>query len=201
VQSVGLDTLKAHAKEDPDAVAKGIEKIVQSILYYIRESIKLGVDGFYISSQGGDVKNFDDGPLFDKLIAPFDKAVLTEASNISLVNILHICDYGSTYKSLKPFVSYPGSIINPPIKLSDGSDVHAKDVQALFGRPVFGGLDRLGTIATGSPEAIKKEIDAVLKDASPNFLLGADCTVDGGTPHQNLRAAIDYAHDWRINNG
>jgi uroporphyrinogen decarboxylase len=199
VQSVGRDTYLAHAKQDPEAVAKGIKLITDSILYYIDETAKLDVDGFYISTQGGDINNLDNGPLFDQLIAPFDKTVLQEADRISLLNILHICDYGSSYTSLKPFISYPGSIINPPIRLADNSPVKPKDVQTQFGRPVFGGLDRLGVISTGTPEQIIAEVDKVLKEASPNFILAADCTVDGNTSWKNLRAAIDYAHDWRVN--
>ncbi|MDR1980629.1 MAG: hypothetical protein LBQ39_03280 [Tannerellaceae bacterium] len=201
VQSVGHNTYLTHAKQDPDAVAKGIKRITDGILYYIDEAAKIGVDGFYISTQGGDIKNFSDGPLFDKLIAPFDKIVIQEADRVSSLNILHICDFGSSYSNLKPFISYPGSIINPPIRLADSSPVKPKNVQTLFGRPVFGGLDRLGIISTGTPDQIRKEVDNVLKEASPNFILAADCTVDSKTPWQNLRTAIDYAHDWRITNG
>ncbi|GHV04497.1 hypothetical protein FACS189416_2920 [Bacteroidia bacterium] len=200
LQAVGPVTYQAHVRQDPDAVAKGIQRITDSILYYIEEASKLDVDGFYISSQGGDVKSFDLGPLFDKLIVPYDKQVLQKANEVSLINILHICDYGSSYSSLKPFISYPGSIINPPIRLSDNTPVKPKDVQKDFGRPVFGGLDRLGVISTGTPEQITAEVDKVLKEASPNFFLAADCTVDGNASWKNLRTAIDYAHDWRAKN-
>jgi uroporphyrinogen decarboxylase len=199
-QAVGENAV-SHIKEDPDAVEKGFSNLTDSILNFLHESIKRGADGFYISSQGGDSKRFGDGPIFDKLIAPYDKIISQEASDKALLNILHICDYGDTsYAHLDKFVSYPGSIINPPIHKTDGTAIKPKDVQAEFKRPVFGGLDRLGVIATGTPEQAKAEVDKVLKDASPNFILGADCTVPSETPWQNLRAIIDYAHDWRVNN-
>jgi uroporphyrinogen decarboxylase len=38
----------------------------------------------------------------------------------------------------------------------------------------------------------------VLENASPNFILGADCTVPGDTDWEKLRAVIDYAHSWRL---
>jgi uroporphyrinogen decarboxylase len=200
-QTAGHDTFIAHAKENPDAVVKGLQNITESILNYVHEAIELGVDGFYISTQGGETKNFGDGPLFDKLIAPFDKAVLQESSDKALLNILHICDYSATYKQLDKFRSYPASIINPPIVLDNEVPVKLKDVQAAFGRPVFGGLNRLGVISKGTSEEIKNEVDRILKEASPNFILGADCTVASNTPWQTLRTAIDYAHDWRLTNG
>ncbi|OAV72638.1 methylcobalamin:coenzyme M methyltransferase [Bacteroidales bacterium Barb6] len=186
-----------HARENPDAVAKGFAHITESILNYIREAVNLGADGFYISSQGGEAANFGESPLFDQLTVPFDTAILQESSDKALLNILHICDYGNTYNRLDKFISYPGSIINPPIRLADGSDVKTKDVQERFRRPVLGGLDRLGVISTGSPEEIKKDVDKVLAEAAPNFILGADCTISGETSWQTIRSVIDYAHDWR----
>ena len=50
---------------------------------------------------------------------------------------------------------------------------------------------------TYTVEEAKAEVDKVLKDASPNFILGADCTVPGDTDWEKLRAVIDYAHTWR----
>jgi uroporphyrinogen decarboxylase len=59
-------------------------------------------------------------------------------------------------------------------------------------------LERLGVIATGTIEEAKKAVDKVLENASPNFILGADCTVPGDTDWEKLRAVIDYAHSWRL---
>ena len=55
----------------------------------------------------------------------------------------------------------------------------------------------MGVIATGTVEEAKAAVDEVLKNASPNFILGADCTVPGTTDWDKLRAVIDYAHTWR----
>jgi uroporphyrinogen decarboxylase len=195
-QTVGRNLLP-HAQENPEAVAKGFRNITESILNYIREAIRRGADGFYISTQGGDMNNFGETPLYDKLVQPFDQIVSQEASDKALVNILHICDYESSYRQIRKFASYPGSIINPPVRLADGSAIQTKEVQQAFGRPVMGGLNRLGILAKGSPEEIKPEVDRIFKAAAPNFILAADCTVPGEVPWPTLRAVIDYAHEWR----
>ncbi|MEO5426240.1 uroporphyrinogen decarboxylase family protein, partial [Bacteroides ovatus] len=93
---------------------------------------------------------------------------------------------------------YPASIINPPIHLENGS-VDLKHVQEVFKRPVFGGLDRLGVLVTGTLEEAKKEVDKVMDNAPANFILGADCTVPSNTDYDRLRAIIDYVHSWRYN--
>jgi uroporphyrinogen decarboxylase len=200
-QTVGKDAAE-HIKQDPDAVAKGLQNITESIINYIDEAILRGADGFYISTQGGNSGNFGESPLFDKAVLPYDLQVSSHASNRALLNILHVCDYGEAYYTdITRFASYPGSIINAPNRLLDGTPVKLKDVQETFRRPVMGGLDRLGVIAKGSETEAKAEVDKVLSQASPNFILGADCTVPSDVPYQKLRAVIDYAHDWRLNHG
>ena len=61
----------------------------------------------------------------------------------------------------------------------------------------MGGMERLKTIATGTPEQVKQEAEAVLAEAPERFILGADCTVPSETPWDNLKAAIDTAHAYK----
>ena len=58
----------------------------------------------------------------------------------------------------------------------------------------MGGLDRHGVLAKGTPEQIEAEIKRVVKSAPRQFILGADCTVDGATDWNRLRDAINVAH-------
>ncbi|MBO4482731.1 MAG: hypothetical protein J5735_02840 [Prevotella sp.] len=190
---------KKLVEEDPKAFGKAIKNLSLSIENYLRSARKHGADGFYVSSQGGDGNSISP-KIWKEQIREWDKHVSEVAAEIGLINILHICDYGTPFKNaeaLYEFADYPASIINVPLKFSDGSTLNLKEAQKRFGRPIFGGLERLGVIAKGSIEEAKAEVDKVLKDASPNFILGADCTVPGDTDWEKLRAVIDYAHTWR----
>ncbi|MDR0686981.1 MAG: hypothetical protein LBF79_05960 [Dysgonamonadaceae bacterium] len=200
-QTVGGAALE-HIALDPDAAAKGLQNITESIINYIDEAILRGADGFYISTQGGNSHNFGEGELFERSVVPYDLQVSKHASDRALVNILHVCDYGEAYYSdIRRFASYPGSIVNAPNVLLDGTPVDLRDVQSTFRRPVMGGLDRLGVLINGSDSDVLAEVDRVLRAAPPNFILGADCTVPSDVPYERLRSVIDYAHDWRLNNG
>ena len=190
---------KKLIEEDPKAFGKAIKNLSLSIENYLRSARKHGADGFYVSSQGGD-GNTIPTKIWKEQIREWDKHVSEVANEIGLINILHICDYGTPYKNaeaLYEYADYPASIINVPLKFSDGSTLNLKEAQKRFGRPIFGGLERLGVIAKGSIEEAKAEVDKVLENASPNFILGADCTVPGDTDWEKLRAVIDYAHTWR----
>ena len=190
---------KKLIEEDPKAFGQAIKNLSLSIENYLRSARKHGADGFYVSSQGGD-GNTIPTKIWKEQIRPWDKHVSEVANEIGLINILHICDYGTPYKNaeaLYEYADYPASIINVPLKFSDGSTLNLKEAQKRFGRPIFGGLERLGVISKGTLEEDKAEVDKVLKDAAPNFILGADCTVPGDTDWEKLRAVIDYAHTWR----
>lgn len=195
-QTVGDVDLKALIEKDPEAAKPALEAITTSIENYLRAACKAGADGFYISSQGGDEKNFGKGKIWTNVVRPYDKRVSETAQKLAPINILHICDYGSSYATIDDYTDYPASIINPPIHLTKG-ELDLKHVAKVFNRPVFGGLDRLGIIAKGSVEEAKAEVDRILTNAPDNFILGADCTIPSDTDVDKLRAVIDYAHTWR----
>lgn len=199
-QTLGRDKdLKKLAEEDPKAFGQAIKNLSLSIENYLRAARKHGADGFYVSSQGGDGNSLSP-KIWKEYVREWDKHVSEVANEIGEINILHICDYGTPFKNaeaLYAFTDYPASIINVPLNFSDGSTLNLKEAQQRFGRPIFGGLERLGVIATGTIEEAKKAVDKVLENAPQNFILGADCTVPGETDWEKLRAVIDYAHTWR----
>lgn len=191
--------LKKLAEENPKAFGHAIENLAKSIANYLHSAVKHGADGFYVSSQGGDGNSLSP-KIWNENVRKWDKYVSQVADSIGEINILHICDYGTPFKNAKAlyaFKDYPASIINVPLNFSDGSSLNLKEAQKEFGRPIFGGLERLGIITTGSVDAAKAAVDKVLENAPQNFILGADCTIPGNTDYDKLREVIDYTHTWR----
>ncbi|MEI6046818.1 MAG: uroporphyrinogen decarboxylase family protein [Chloroflexota bacterium] len=181
---------------EPEKVRKGLEIITNSLLLFVQECIKLGVDGFYTSSQGGEAGRFDDPTTFEKYIKPYDLVLIEEANRACQFNILHVCDYLLDYADFSPFLSYPGTIVSCPLKLG-ARDLTAKEAAKLFGRPFMGGLERKGIITTGTPEQIRQAVVAALEDAPERFVLGADCTIPSETSWDNLKFAIEVAHSYK----
>jgi uroporphyrinogen decarboxylase len=58
-------------------------------------------------------------------------------------------------------------------------------------------MDRHGILVSGTREQIRAEVGSVLREAPEPFVLGADCTVPSDIPWENLRTAIDAAHEGR----
>lgn len=183
-----------HINEDPEQVKRGMEIITDSLMLFVKECVRLGLDGFYTSTQGGEAGRLAERALFDACIRPYDLALMEEINRSTIFNILHVCDYHLPYNDLSPYVDYPGHVINASLELANGGHISAKEVSAMFKRPFMGGMERKGIIATGSQAEVEQAVRATLETAPERFILGADCTVPGTTAWDHLRAAIRTAH-------
>ena len=191
--AVGADRMLQHIREDPEAVKKGMQIVTDSLMAFVKGCIRLGVDGFYTSTQGGETHRLADPASFNALVRPYDLALMNEIDRACIFNILHVCDYAGDYDDLNRFLDYPGAVVNFPLKIG-GRAISGQEVTRLFGRPYMGGLDRKGVISRGSLDQVREAAAKALQSAPDRFILGADCTVLPGTPWENLRAAIAVAH-------
>jgi uroporphyrinogen decarboxylase len=194
VRQADAETFANHLCENPDAVVKGLAIMTENVIRLIRGCKQVGIDGFYVSTQGGETNRFKDKSIFTNYIKPTDLAVWEEAQTCRF-NILHVCDYEGGYDDLSPFLDYPVHVVNCSLKLGDGM-LDAKDISRMFGRPFMGGIERKGIIATGDKQAIRQTVRGTLSLAPERFILAADCTVPGDTPWENLKIAIEEAHGY-----
>ena len=194
--TVGRPVLVKHLEEDGEAVRPGLEAITESLRGFVRECRRLGVDGFYASTQGGEAGTFRDPGLFAKYVTPYDLRLMKEIDETCRFNILHVCDYEAPYADLTPFLDYPGHVVTCSPRLTTG-EVGLRELARRFGRPIMGGMDRKGVIGTGTDEEIRQAVTDVLRAAPDRFILGADCTVPGDARWEGLRTAIATAHAYR----
>jgi uroporphyrinogen decarboxylase len=185
-----------HLQENPEQTKKGLEIATESLLLFVRECIKLGVDGFYASTQGGESSRFENYNLFLDYIKPFDLVLMEEINRACIFNVLHVCDYKYGYDDLAPFLDYPGHIVNCNPNVGSKT-LSGRQISDLFGRPYMGGLERKGVISTGSPAEVETEVKNVLQDTPDKFMLAADCTLLPGTSWDNIKTAIATAHQFK----
>ncbi|MCX6358364.1 MAG: hypothetical protein NT029_01030 [Armatimonadetes bacterium] len=192
----GAELLAAHMAEDPDAACKGMEIVTESLRLFVRECIRIGVDGFYHSTQGYEAGRLASRELFHRCVKPYDLSIMEEIDRSCPFSILHVCDYHDPYDDISPFPAYPGKVVNINPQVGDTTYTGAR-LSAAFGRPFMGGMDRYGALAKGTEAEVRAAAREALAAAPERFILAADCTVPPGTQWANLRAAIDEAHNWR----
>jgi len=160
---------------------------------FVKACIRLGVDGFYASTQGGEAGRFKDPGVFTRHVKPFDLVLMNEMKRACPFNILHVCDYNRAVCRSVALRRLPG----PHRQLQSAVDgthgalgrdrahvraaVHGRD-----GPPWPDGTRR-------ARRRLGREVNRVLGEASRPFMLGADCTLPGDIKWENIRAAIDAA--------
>jgi uroporphyrinogen decarboxylase len=194
--TIGKENLRRHFTEDPEQVKEGMEIITESLLTFVRGCIEVGIDGFYHSTQGGETQRFEGSLIFEQYIKPYDLVLMEEIERNCQFNILHVCDYEGGYSDYDPFLDYPGHVVNASLQLGEKT-LTGTDVAEMFGRPFMGGLDRHGIIVSGSKAEIQAAVTSVCRQAPPNFILGADCTLPGNMDWENIKIAIDTAHTYQ----
>jgi uroporphyrinogen decarboxylase len=182
-----------HLKENPEQARKGLEIAAESLLLFVKACIKLGVDGFYASTQGGERGRFENKSLFLDHVKPSDLLLMDEINRSCVFNVLHVCDYAYGYDDLSPFLDYPGHVVNCNPHVAN-QELSGQEISNMFGRPFMGGLERKGVIASGSEAEIKREVERVLSQSPVKFFLAADCTLPHDTSWDNIKTAISTAH-------
>ena len=191
--SVTGDVLTEHLKTDPEKVKKGMEIITESTLLFANECIKLGVDGFLASTQGGEGFRFKDPTLFKDYVKPYDLTVMNRINEACECNVLHICDYVGDYDDLSPFVDYPGQIVNCSMKVANKM-LEPIDIYRQFNKPIFGGLEKRGPISQNKQNDLVDSVKKVLEKAPNRFILGAECALLGNIDWKQVRKVVDIAH-------
>ncbi len=190
---VNDQVINQHLEEDPQKVAKAIDKAAESTLLFIKECKKIGVDGFYASTQGREAGRFQTPDIFERFIRPADVEVMNEMNRGTSCNILHICDFRKPYENITDFVGYPCQIVSVPSILEGGKRIELTEAYKTFGRPIMGGIDRLGHINSEPSQALEEEIDTAFCQAPERFILGADCTVPQAS-WNSIKFAVEKAH-------
>ena len=74
----GPETVVRHVTEKPEAFKKGISAVTEGLIGFVKECARLGLDGFYSSTQGGESGRLSEPGAFAQCVRPYDLAVMTE---------------------------------------------------------------------------------------------------------------------------
>jgi len=182
-----------HLKMDPDSVHIGLGTIAESLAEFAVACLDAGADGIYFSAQGGEADRFEEHEFLD-FIKPHDLTVLNAVKDKGDFNILHICRDNIR---LHLYSNYPGTVINWAATAPHNIPLTAG--KKLFNRTILGGMDNLGVIVHGTPEAIQAEVHQVINDFGvKNLIIGADCTLPTDIDIANIRAAVEATASYNL---
>jgi uroporphyrinogen decarboxylase len=190
-------------KKNPDALKKGLETITETTMEFAKACIDAGASGIFFGIGGGGRVWRDLSIEQLELYAlRYDKQVLESID--CPIKLMHICSTPQGNPQDKDlmesgwFKKYPVDCINWDAHEYTWLD-RAKEI---YGKrfAICGGLNRVTTLRTGSPQQVEAEVKMAIKDAGLDggFMLGPGCTVYQDMPRENYnavgRAVIKYGY-------
>jgi uroporphyrinogen decarboxylase len=176
--------LSGFLRDAPDVLARALDIITESLTGFVRNCLEAGADGIFFSVRNDWVDSPANGEgTYNHLVKPGDLKIL-EAVQDGSFNMLHVCGQAVNFAR---FGNYPVHAVNWADRYAGPT---IASVAGWMRPAICGGLDNLGTMATGSPEACEKEAaDAVQQAGNRPMILAPGCTFDPDTvPAENLHA-------------
>lgn len=181
--------ISAFLREDRAAVSAALEAIGRSLANFARECVRAGADGVFLSVRDDWVDRRENGDnAYDELVRASDGEILSAAAE-GTFNIVHVCGRAVNFEA---FARYPAHVLNWADRAAGPSIAYARDRV----KPALcGGVDNLGTLATGTPEQVATQVrDAVRQAKNRPILIAPGCTYDpDAVPEANLHAMVDAA--------
>ena len=177
----GNETLIAHMRLYPEAVAKGLAAIAVTTRRFVEACLDTGIDGVFYAIQHAQASllTFEE---YQRFGLPHDKTSLEPAQAL-WCNLLHLHGH-DVYFSLLDSLKFP--IVNWHDRETFPSLLKA---QELFDGVVCGGM-RQDSLVYEAPAKVREEAaDAIQQTGGKRFILGTGCVVPVIASHGNILAA------------
>ena len=179
VRSSGRSVL-ALARAEPEASLAALDAVQETLLTYLEALRQAGVDGVFYSINGavgpghGGLERHE----FDRLAAPYDRAILEAASG--MIRIGHVHGFGLDFERVLAY----------PVEAFNWSHLHGApslaEARELTERALIGGIDEIDFASQTLGEAELGIRRAVAEAGRSGLLIGPGCTVPPDTPARLL---------------
>lgn len=177
-RKTGLDTTQM-IYDNPRESKPMLEAITESLILYIRELKKIGVDSVLYSIHGAICPPHGigiDEATFNEFHKPYDIAVLEEMKG--MVRVLHACQWHLDFNRIKDY----------PFEVLSWADRHETNPSLAAAREFFpgkclmGGFDHTKVIGRSLP-ALRAEVkDAIAQTGGRQMILAPGCTIASQVP-------------------
>jgi len=184
----GINRLMLDFYDDPAFVHELVGFVVDLGIAFGHAQVEAGAELVGI----GDPTASLIGPrLYEEFVQPGAQRLVDALHEAGAICRMHIC--GNT-REILPLVARLGcEIVDVDSLVPMDAARHAVgDAQVLCGN-----LDPVRSIHDRSPREIREALAECHRDAGPRHVVGAGCEIPRGTPLENFRAIVEFAHGTR----
>jgi uroporphyrinogen decarboxylase len=181
--------IRQAVQENAALVAQALRTIGDNLARFAVRCLAAGADGIFLSVRDDWVDTPEAPGLYERLVRPTDLAILAAVRRAPF-NVLHVCGKARDFRA---FAAYPV----PALHWADRAAGPAIREVAPWAQPaLWGGVDNLGTLVTGTPLQVRDEVaDALTQAGNRPIMIAPGCTFDPVlVSAANLRALADAVH-------
>ena len=177
----GGETLLAHLRLYPEAVARGLTTIAETTRRFVEACLETGIDGVFYAVQHAQASllSLQEYQIFG---LPHDLTALEPAREL-WCNLLHLHGH-DVYFSLLDSLAFP--IVNWHDRETFPTLAEA---QKRFPGVVCGGMRQDTLVYQDGAQVRKEAVDAIQQTKGKRFILGTGCVVPVIASHGNMLAA------------
>lgn len=180
----GINNLMLDFYDDPEFVERLFEFVLALEMKFAAAQIAAGADIIGI----GDAAASLVGPaIYNEIVWPYEMKMVEGVQKMGAMARLHIC--GNTRRILAGMGKLGCEIVDLDFlsPMDEGRKAMGK-TQVLLGN-----IDPVRVLRDGTPEQVRDAIEECHLHAGARYIASAGCEVVRDTPHDNLRALIEYA--------
>lgn len=180
----GINRLMTDFYDDPAFVEDLFQWVVEMELMFAKAQIEAGAELIGI----GDAAASLVGPrIYHQFVWPHQQKLVDGIHELGGKTRLHIC--GDTRASLSDMGKLGCDLIDLD-SLAPISEARAKMPGA---QSLLGNIDPVRVLRDGTPEQVYEAVGQCHRDAGGRYVVGAGCEVPRDTPHENVKAMLEYA--------
>jgi len=170
-------------EQNSGLVARALQTIGGNLARFAARCVAAGADGIFLSVRDDWADTPETTGLYGRLVRPTDLAILAAVKEARF-NVLHVCGKAVNFRA---FAEYPVSVLNWADRAAGPS---IREVATWAKPALWGGVDNLVTLATGTPQQVREEVADALRQAEARpIMIAPGCTFDPArVPEANLHA-------------
>lgn len=180
----GINALMMDFYEDPGFVTDLFEFVLLMESAFAKVQIEAGADIIGIGDAAASLVGKN---IYDEFVFPFEKRLVENIHAAGGLVRLHIC--GNTRAILDGMGRLGCDIvdIDYPVPMKEAR-THTGAQQVLCGN-----IAPVDTLRNGNPAKIKESLAECYVETKPLYIVGAGCEVPRDTPHENMKALVEFA--------
>lgn len=197
----GYDNWLMDLVSDPAFAGYYMDRIIDIWIAESEKAIEATKGFAHVVTYTDDVA-FQNGPMmskrvFDQLIKPRQKRVITFLKNSGMKVFYHSC--GSIVSLLDSYIDMGVDIINP-VQVSAKGMGETAQLKEKYGKDLvfWGAIDTQDVLPHGTPQRVKEEVWKRLNDLSAGggYVLACVHDIQEEVPPQNMCAVFEAADEW-----